>query len=189
MPSRVHLRCRLCMLCHRDDRTLAFAAPPSAAASCPRGRSSSPSAFCSSWQVPMDAVLSTHSRTTLLPQRELFEQNPLWRKTVVKGKLEPSKSGKLRTLQLLDAKNKMSKDLMSLLVGSCLSVWSGYVHLLFCTQSLIPSSKFQVTFGNGKPGYIRPYYVTARKRASDGGKTRVPYRQGGQEQQDDEILT
>jgi hypothetical protein len=73
VPSRVHLRCRLCMLCHRDDRTLAFAAPPCAAASCPRGRSSSPSAFCSSWQVPMMRVLSTHSHTTLLPQRGLFE--------------------------------------------------------------------------------------------------------------------
>jgi hypothetical protein len=35
----------------------------------------------------------------------------------------------------------ISKDLMSLLVSSCLSVWSGYVHLLFCTKSLIPSSK------------------------------------------------
>jgi hypothetical protein len=35
---------------------------------------------------------------------------------------------------------------MSLLESSCWSVWSGYVHLLFCTKSLIPSYKFQVRF-------------------------------------------
>jgi hypothetical protein len=44
------------------------------------------------------------------------------------------------------SQEQINKDLMSPLVSSCLSVWSGYVHLLFCysTKSLIPSSKFQV---------------------------------------------
>jgi hypothetical protein len=40
------------------------------------------------------------------------------------------------------SQEQVSKDLVSLLVSSCLSVWSGYVHLLFCTKSF--DSKFQV---------------------------------------------
>jgi hypothetical protein len=43
----------------------------------------------------------------------------------------------------------MSKDLMSLLVSSCLSVWSGYVHLLFCTKSLDSKFRFQVPSSRG----------------------------------------
>jgi hypothetical protein len=47
------------------------------------------------------------------------------------------------TEQCFASQEQMNKDLMGLLVSSCLSARSGYVHLLFCTKSL--DSKFHVT--------------------------------------------
>jgi hypothetical protein len=60
----------------------------------------------------------------------------------------------------LVSQEQMSKDLMSLLVSSCLSVWSGYVHLLFCPKSF--DSKFQVPrLGDGQCESRDPGAVTA----------------------------
>ena len=52
------------------------------------------------------------------------------------------------------SQEQISKDLISLHVSSCLSVWSRYVHLLFCTKSLIPSSKFQVPVSRGPDAMV-----------------------------------
>jgi hypothetical protein len=52
---------------------------------------------------------------------------------------------------------------MSLLVSSCLSVWSGYVHLLFCTKSF--DSKFQVPSTKQANLSLQYMYLTACERS------------------------